>query len=238
MKAILDRKRTFLEQTEWKDNLCRNGSLPADPLESLIDILCNFPGLLEDAEDAQLLSTSTKGDSSKSWVNLLTKCSQDLSRLAEWRSNWESRFGQCWCELDSSQFPNLPADAQGLPFQTVFYFSDIWRAYEFSIHNALRILLLRLYSRATVYAHSTEHGCQWTFHTSVQSGSLVINLAIEICRCINYFFVPEHRYLGALLFCLFPGQIALLPLDRDSELGRWLVGILKQGPKWPQQFII
>ena len=223
---------------EWKATLCQNNSLSKDPLESLIDILCNIPGLLEDAEEAQLLSTTAKGDIGTHWTNLVAKCEDNLSRLAEWRKDWESRFGQCSYELESIQFTSPSPDGHVLQFPTVLHFTNIWRAYEFCIHNALRILLLRLYTRAITYAYGTKYGDQSTANTTVQSDAVVINLAVDICRCINYFLLPEHRYLGALLLCLFPGQIALLSLDHDSELGQWLGGLLKHGPKWPTHFII
>jgi hypothetical protein len=99
-------------------------------------------------------------------------------------------------------------------------------------------LLLQLYARATLYAHKTEHGVQETAYTSVQSDQLVTELAIEICRSINYFFLQEHRYMGVLLLCLCPGQVASLSLDRTSELGLWLADILKHGPSWPTHFTI
>jgi hypothetical protein len=223
---------------EWKLLLCQNGSLSKDPLESLIDILCNVPGLLEDAENARQLSTSAKEDSGTAWAYLVAKCEDNLSTLAEWRDDWEFGLGRCWYEFDSRQSTSLSPDIRGPRFPTDLYFTNIWRAYEFCTHNALHILLLRLYTRATSYAHDAEHGYQSTTCTSAQSDSLVAELAVDICRCINYFFLEEHRYLGALLFCLFPGQIALQSLDPDSELGRWLGVVLKYGPKWPTHFII
>jgi hypothetical protein len=60
----------------------------------------------------------------------------------------------------------------------------------------------------------------------IEIGASVEDLAIEICRSIDY-FLNKHGQMGALLL-MFPAQIALLPLDRSSAVAIWLMNVLKK----------
>jgi hypothetical protein len=60
----------------------------------------------------------------------------------------------------------------------------------------------------------------------IDIGASVQDLAIEICRSIDY-FLNKHGQMGALLL-MFPAQIALLPLDRSSAVAIWLMNVLKK----------
>ena len=60
----------------------------------------------------------------------------------------------------------------------------------------------------------------------MEIGASVEELATEICRSIDY-FLNQHGQIGALLL-MFPAQIALLPLDRTSEVAIWLMKVLEK----------
>lgn len=62
--------------------------------------------------------------------------------------------------------------------------------------------------------------------TEIEQGASVEELAIEICRSVDY-FLNKHGQMGALLLML-PAQIALLPLDRGSAVAVWLMNVLKK----------
>jgi hypothetical protein len=226
LNAILNRKRTFLEQRIWKEVPWENSASSKTQLDYLIDILCDFPGLLEDADDAELVGALPE-DNRTSWINIQHLCQEKLTKLSEWRRGWESTFGQCRYEVDISQSSDSSAEPSSPLFPSVFNFTGIWRAYEFCVHNALRILLLRLSSRACIMAHGGTASPRQTMATgSVENEAGVEELAIEICRSIDY-FLKEHGQIGAVLL-MFPAQIALLPLICKSEAGTWLKNVLEK----------
>ena len=76
------------------------------------------------------------------------------------------------------------------------------------------------------HVNTSSPGQTMTGVDPIEIGASVEELAIEICRSIDY-FLNKHGQMGALLL-MFPAQIALLPLDRSSEVAIWLINVLKK----------
>jgi hypothetical protein len=156
------------------------------------------------------------------WINVVHQCHQKLRELSEWHRDWISDFDICRYEVDTNQSSYTSIEAGGPLFPSILYFTDVWRAYEFCVHNALRILLLRLHSQ--IRRMSTAKPGQTIATDFVDTRTSVEELAIEVCRSVDY-FLNKHGQMGALLL-MFPAQIALLALDRTSEVATWLMKVL------------
>jgi hypothetical protein len=156
------------------------------------------------------------------WIDVVHQCHQKLTELSEWHRGWISDFDICRYEVDTDQSSHTSIEAGGPLFPSILYFTDVWRAYEFCVHNALRILLLRLHSQIGCMRPASPG--QTIVTDFVETGTSVKELAIEICRSVDY-FLNKHGQMGALLL-MFPAQIALLALDRTSEVAIWLMNVL------------
>lgn len=147
LNSIINRRRTFLEQPIWKEIPWDSVIVRKTQLDQLIDMLCDYPGLLEDADMAQRLGTPAE-DVRLIWMNILRQCQKKLAALIQWQRIWNNNFKGCFREVVIE-----PSDTCSRFFSTIRYFTNIWRAQEFCIQNALRILLLRLYRRACEMVH-------------------------------------------------------------------------------------
>lgn len=156
------------------------------------------------------------------WIDVAHQCHEKLTKLSEWHRDWVSNFGICLYEADTSQSSYTSIEAGDPLFPSILYFSDVWRAYEFCVHNALRILLLRLHSQ--MGRMSTASSRRTIVTNFIETKTSVEELATDICRSVDY-FLSKHGQLGALLL-MFPAQIALLALDRTSEVAIWLMNVL------------
>jgi hypothetical protein len=208
----------------WKEVPWEDDAASKTQLDYLIDILCDYPGLLEDTDNARSLGTLP--ENRITWTDVLHRCHEKLTRLSEWQHCWVSEFEISRYEVDTSQSSYISIEAGGPLFPSIFYFTDIWRAFELCVHNALRILLLRLYTQVGEYMNTSSPGQTMTGVDPIEIGASVEDLAIEICRSIDY-FLNKHGQMGALLL-MFPAQIALLPLDRSSAVAIWLMNVLKK----------
>ena len=194
-------------------------------LDYLVDILCDYPGLLEEADNVLSPKTPPK-DNSATWIDIVHQCGEKLTQLSEWQRSWVSEFELCRYEVDASHSSNISIEAGGPLFPSILYFTDIWRAYECCVHNALRILLLRLYVLACQMGQRVTASPNDIMADFDEIGASVETLATEICRSIDY-FLSQHGQIGALLL-MFPAQIALLPLDRTSDVAIWLMRVLEK----------
>jgi hypothetical protein len=221
LNAILNRKRTFLEQRIWKEVPWEDDPASKTQLDYLIDILCDYPGLLEDADNARLARgpAESKG---MVWTDVVHQCHKKLAELSEWQRDWVSNFDICLYEVDANQSSYTSIEAGGPLFPSILYFTDVWRAYEFCVHNALRILLLRLHSQ--VARMRTSNPGQAIATNFTETRTCVEELAIGVCRSVDY-FLNKHGQMGALLL-MFPAQIALLALNRTSKVAIWLMNVL------------
>lgn len=168
--------------------------------------------------------TETAGDSTEKWNGVFNRCQAKLIELSEWHRLWVAEYAISRYEVDATSSSKTSIEAGGPLFSTIFYFTDIWRAYEFCVHRAVRILLLRLYTRIQDLAGNALVSLVEQPSLSVLSGTPLEVLATEICRSIDY-FLNKYGHLGALLL-MFPAQIALLPLDAASPAAVWLNNVL------------
>src|SRR5437763_8472805 len=89
-------------------------------------------------------------------TDVLHRCHEKLTRLSEWQRCWVSEFEISRYEVDTSQSSYISVEAGGPLFPSIFYFTDIWRAFELCVHNALRLLLFILYARVRGHVSSSS----------------------------------------------------------------------------------
>lgn len=158
------------------------------------------------------------------WTNVQQQCQKNLEALSQWWHVWSNTFKGCFREVVAEP-SNFPCDSYIRLFSTILYFTNVWRAHEFCVHNALRILLLRLDGRACKMVHVLAADTLGPTTDSSERDISIEDLARGICRSVPY-FLKEHGSMGALLV-MFPAQVALLPLSRTDQERILLTSLLK-----------
>ena len=160
-------------------------------------------------------------------ANLVGRCRDGLDKLSAWDSCWKADYGICRWEVDIRHSTYVATETGEPLFSSIFFFTDVWRAYEFCMYSAIRILLLRFYDSACRIPRLKD--MSFAVVTKMDAAEIqdnIITSAVDICRSIDY-FLHKHGQVGALLF-MFSAQIALFPLGQTSGLGQWLAQVLRK----------
>lgn len=131
------RRRTFLEDRKWKTVPWEK--LPKTALDSLIDIMADMPGLVNDmAASEQPISPTTR-------ASFHEKVGQLREALGTWRWEWNSLYPDVAREVPS----NLKLDSIETPvfreqLATMIEFNTTQQALEMLTYNAALLYLLQL----------------------------------------------------------------------------------------------
>ena len=217
VKAILDRKRSFLQKTEWK-TIPWSFELEDKTLVGQVqDIMCDIPGLLEDYD--VLCATDT---SSRDYRIRLEKLTLDvnacLGLLSEWRVLWE----RIYPALSHERVPSFTNS----PFSTALYYQDLEAVNGLMIYNALYIRVSRLGIQLLGQHFDFQQAAtliefQCTNPVLNSPGASLYDSAFEICRSAEYHLAPPHECAGAF-FLLFPLRIAYDEFDSCSPVRTWI----------------
>ncbi|KAE8445894.1 hypothetical protein EG329_012673 [Mollisiaceae sp. DMI_Dod_QoI] len=228
LESLAKRKRCFLESSEWKTI---PWALEPDSklnIYYLHDILCDIPGLMEDANMLQSSELSPEDFTTHHTV-LSENIFSCLKTLYEWRVSWQRQNpDSCW-EVLSTEL-SRSAGTQAL-FPIVFQFTSLPAATDIALYNAVLLLLLRLGFQVI--------GPQFDFSLAISSpqdinyGPLIPpglapdarSVAIEICKSVDYHLVDDRRGAGAF-FLLFPLRVAWQALHPASPEAVWLKSIM------------
>ncbi|KIL94186.1 hypothetical protein FAVG1_02748 [Fusarium avenaceum] len=135
--AIADRKRTFLEKNDWKQIPWSSEPMSKTIAESLQDIQCDVPGLMEDVD--VLLKLQQCGMLARRVASRLQSCFQELDVL---RISWNYIYADsCWEVTNTSVSCTEVFGDRDSHFETILVFSGLERAIEFVYFNTSYLLL-------------------------------------------------------------------------------------------------
>ncbi|OBT55598.1 hypothetical protein VE04_03642 [Pseudogymnoascus sp. 24MN13] len=239
MGAMKVRKRTFLEQKDWKTVPWEDEPDSKSHLDGMTDIMADIPGLYEDLDTINGSPNTRRPWDLTLAKDTLDKCLEDLSKLESWFEVWKAQNPESFSEVESSSMSGLTADEDGDLFPTVLRFSSLGVANELALYYSTRIQLLSICREVDRLIESTnistsaacEAGISWSSYSWYGRGSKTASiklLAINICRSAEYHLLPDHAHAGALLF-LLPAQVAAKSLGHLSREGHWITKMLGRG---------
>ncbi|MCJ1395346.1 hypothetical protein MMC18_009408 [Xylographa bjoerkii] len=227
IRALMQRKRCFLEQTIWKTVPWALEPESKRCVHYLQDILCDLPGIVEDATSL-LDFANAGGDASNLYRELRCKIISSLEELYEWRWKWEAEFPNSCYKVKPSQSSS--------PFSTVLYFKDLDRASLITHYNGILLILLRLHRGLRIPYRPVREPASYRsceVQASVLTNPLLLpgransleDVAREICRTVEYHLLGfEGRAGGYYLF--FPLRIAYHLFEYESAEAKWLRQIM------------
>jgi hypothetical protein len=196
----------------WEDDLQSKSVL-----DFLLDIHCDFSGLLEDL-DAELATRAPR------YLDLQVQAESLIRDLNDWWRQWLTNNHNTGREVAPVR-DTIMADEEGLLYPTLLSFDDYWDAYSVTMHNALRILLLQvrqvLSDRSPTTKAFSEPALLDETNSTVLQGisSDMVALAHENMRLIEYFHV--HSWVGTA--CVrYPLNVTYGCYEKDSRMAKWL----------------
>ena len=118
---------------------------------------------------------------------------------------------------ENSENHQTPIEA---PFQTVLYFTDMNRAYEFCIYNVALILLIMLYEQVSNDLDTLSPYPRAALQALLPEKSLR-SIIQDICRCTEYLLLDIHGSRGYIVL-MFPATVAYLASEKNSPEAAWL----------------
>ena len=227
LECLVKKKRCFLEHVDWK-------TIPwaADPESKTLDlylhdILCDVPGLLEDATNLELSSLEMAQNLSLH-RDLSSKILVLLQTLYEWRVIWQQQNPDSCCEV-----PTSSPDHEAFSPNILFY-SSISAAYEICHYNAILLLILRLGSQVIGPAFDPTNpslhltggrDCGPLFSPGCALNAQAV--ATEICKSVE-FHLSYSASSDAAFLLLFPLRLAYQTFEPESKETKWLSGIMRK----------
>ncbi|KAH7245514.1 hypothetical protein BKA59DRAFT_475895 [Fusarium tricinctum] len=231
--AIADRKRTFLEQNTWKQIPWSLEPMSKTIAESLQDILCDVPGLMEDVD--VLLKLRQCGMLVHRVASSLRCCFQELDVL---RISWNYIYADsCWEVTNTSILCNEVFEGREPHFKTMLVFSSLERAIEFVYFNTAYLLLhsiLRQLRSANdpdtptmdLYSFPDDAGYE-KYALTFRSHDDRHENALAVCRCVNYMVDHERGASGAFNL-LFPLKVAYNHLIQFPDTQKWIADVMER----------
>ncbi|OJD35218.1 transposase tc1-like protein [Diplodia corticola] len=136
-KALLERKRTFLEEFRWRTTPWALDPAAKSPSNELMDILSEVPGFLED--EATLKTT----DDTPLRIGLLTRVEKCLQNLYHWRWRWESKNPNAVFEVTAKPPGDMKMSEVPPGLQTSLRYQKWLQANEICLYNAVLLWILR-----------------------------------------------------------------------------------------------
>lgn len=218
---IVERKRFFLENLEWKTIPWAIKGLDAKlPLHELHDIMVDVPGILEDID--RLVAWDPEVPGRKEFRdNYAHRVFETLNQLYSWYWDWLQKFPHATFTLQNTDLdPETALPLPQSPFESILWFTVPYRGTELITYNAIRLILmicLELLGLLSPTPPSPEKNdplwpMQGTRH----------DIAVEICRMADYHLHSCRRSSGAFVI-LFPLNVALVHLDPEAtDVKMWL----------------
>ncbi|MCJ1324414.1 hypothetical protein MMC10_001076 [Thelotrema lepadinum] len=228
--AMMSRKRTFLEERDWKDVPWEDAPENKDPYDHLIDIACDIPGMLEDIDHlAQQPQDLDDLDNEGLFLDLVNRSERAFDELDAWWRSWATANLHSCVERPPDADSKISYDENGPVFDSVLHFESYWACYIMIFHNALRILLLSVWEQTSILPYSKQYLVRTPIDETNPLPLLGISqnkegLALEIFRCIEFCEYQTRRFMGnsCVLFPIFYAQQALDPVSRE---GQWLLSL-------------
>ncbi|KAF7556221.1 hypothetical protein G7046_g6366 [Stylonectria norvegica] len=231
--AITQRRRSFLEESAWKTIPWRLEPHTKSIASMLQDVLCDVPGLMEDADT--LISTISRGsESTHNQYDALRDRILDTHRLLDClRWKWEAKNPLvCW-EVAPTNGDSVSQNPDGKPlFPTVLHFLQQDLAIEAVYFSVARLLLHSVSDTAGLPLASTPQLPATRMPMGPFSNPLLLpgqgsrqDHALDICRAVDFLILGQHGTHGSLTL-LFPLRVAFGHLEGRPDVRRWLQGLL------------
>jgi hypothetical protein len=223
---LVSRKRCFLESQEWKTVPWALEPGSKTMIMYLHDILCDLPGLMEDADLLYSLKMRPAFDAHHSLVSDgILSC---LKELYEWRATWQQQNPNPCREVLSNDATTDP-----VLFPVVLQYPSLIEANSITLYNAILLLLIKL-GFQVIGPHFNPAVCSLHLPQEIDYGPLIPPglapnpqaLAIEICKGVEYHLCEERRRAGAF-FLMFPLRVAWQAFDPGDPVAVWLEGVMK-----------
>lgn len=231
---IVQRKRCFLDQPEWKTIPWATEAAEKTLGSLLADVFCDIPGLMEEA-DFVLDGTARGDDVDLGKAMLQGRIRDTIHRLGEVRWLWEVAHPRaCW-EMPTNVETSVSLDEQGMPlWDSYLDFEDMDRAIEVMYFNSTRLLLYTLSDQAGLsdtLAHPATEGSErqgpFSNPLLLPGRETRVANALEICRTADYVMQGSRDSQGALVL-LFPLRVAFTHLGALPEVSSWVGRVLSQ----------
>ena len=187
----------------------------------LQDILCDIPGLMEDAVNLRNcdLEALQKAISHQALSRNIIDC---LNHLYRWRMRWEDEYPNACQEIPAQQ----RLDEQPL-FPKVLHFSSTKRADEIVLYNTALIFILRLGAEAIGPAFNTSTAAlnlppfdtQGPLYLPGQAINIQA-IATEISKSVGYYLSDHCHRAGVSL--LIPLRVAYSTFLSTSRQAKWV----------------
>lgn len=201
--------------------------------ESLQDIICDVPGLMEDVDVLSKLQQC--GMLVRRVASRLQSCFQELDVL---RISWNYIYADsCWEVTNTSTSCTEVFEDRDPHFETMLVFSSLERAIEFVYFNTsyllLHSILRQLRSAKDPDALSLD---LVSFPDDTGSGKYTLTFrshhdrhenALAICRCVDYMINNERGASGAFNL-LFPLKVAYNHLAQFPNTQKWIADVMER----------
>lgn len=219
LESLVNRKRCFLERDEWKTVPWALDPISKSSLHYLHDIMCDIPGLTEDADKLQqleLLERSTKRQ------RLSDDIISHLMQLYAWRLDIEQSDSHNWIVS-----PSLDVNS---PFPMSVHYSSLAIAHGIVSYNAILLLLLKI-GFETIgpsfkpYTTPQSASNQSLLHPPGTAPS-AFAVATEICSSVEYHL--ECGDNAGAFFIIFPIRIAWQNFEIGSREKDWCESVMQR----------
>lgn len=223
---LVERKRCFLEDPEWKTIPWAIKGLDSKmPASHLQDHLSDLPGFLEDM-DRVVNWPSNKPGLNEFKAAYGGRVYATLEAVYAWRWDWEQKFPNATYlispeDLEAETTFRLPRS----PFQSIVWFANAYRATELITYNCIRLIATRALEISGLTIDIPLSETNSTDPLMPMQGTRH-DVAVETCRMMIYHLHVLRRSSGAFML-LFPLNVCYLHLDGDDEGAKtWLEGVM------------
>lgn len=213
---------TFLDEQRWKDVPWEDDVSAKSHFDYVVDVLSDLPSFLEEVTHANIPTAAglpERPDKESLQKQLLER----LQILKELRATWQIKYSTPMWQVPVASASAQDSDSITPPFDSAFYFTDLYRAYDFCAHQMACILLFLLYQD---FSSGNVQPVQDILPGLFHNGS-VQDLARNICRCTDFLCLEKYGSRGYIILQL-PATIAYLAIDKDSSEAKWLYDVCKR----------
>lgn len=140
--------------------------------------------------------------------------------LERWYRTYIQGPGHEPTEVGSNTGSGVTVDEDGLLFKTIFEYDSLQSAHLINKYWAIMIIAIEWQHK--LYDMSWQRGFN---HEGMLAVPTATEIALRICRGIEYHLRPEHAEEGAF-YILMSARVAFFALPRQSREALWLVRLL------------
>lgn len=218
-----------MDEQKWKD-VPWEDDLPAKTtMDFLVDVLSDIPMFLQEVMrygNSSGLPTPPSSTPPPDYHALQGQILERLETMKVLYKNWLAEYPKAMWPTPSKPSQGNPLGGSQSAFETVFYFTDMYRAHDFCYYNATLILLIMIYEQVS---HDLDPSlpCPSSILQTLFPGASLQNLIRDVCRSAEYLLLDIHGSRGHIGF-LFPATVAYFASNRASVEAKWLYDICKR----------